>query len=220
MAGGSRGMAEASRESAPRVSRPPTLTLPSTRLCRAGGGDRGATPDLHRGQLHPRPILPSAQPPDPQRFSRRPRKKRRSFLPVFRTSRIFLAPSVLVEASSGGAGDGAEGRFSRAAALPAGVRGRRRDHRPFENAWMPGTTPGMPRSLPHPPADAGTLSHEGRGVIGWGTARRVSSTVMPALVAGIHDLNTAVSRQVVDARHEAGYDDARRAPRRPNGQAP
>jgi hypothetical protein len=34
-----------------------------------------------------------------------------------------------------------------------------------------------------------------------------SPAVMAGLVPAIHDVNTAVSRQVVDARHEAGHDD-------------
>ncbi len=39
-----------------------------------------------------------------------------------------------------------------------------------------------------------------------GRCRSGSSTVMPALVAGIHDLTTTASGEFVDARDKPGHD--------------
>jgi len=51
-----------------------------------------------------------------------------------------------------------------------------------------------------------TFTREGRGVIRWGVARSGPSPVMPGPVPGIHDLTTAVRREVVDARHKGEHD--------------
>jgi hypothetical protein len=113
--------------STPPASRPPTLALPS-----ASGGRGQRCLALRTGDNSRRAALTDTpQPADPRRLSRAPQESARALIPIRRTCRMLPAPSVLVEASSGGAGDGAEGRFSRAAASPAGSRGRRREHRPF-----------------------------------------------------------------------------------------
>ena len=51
-----------------------------------------------------------------------------------------------------------------------------------------------------------TFTREGRGVIRLGVARSGPSPVMPGPVPGIHDLTTAVRREVVDARHKGEHD--------------
>lgn len=85
----------------------------------------------HGDKSRPLPSSPSAQPPDPPRLSALREKHPRETSPqppsLPHPARTFC----LVEASSGGAGDGAEGRFPCAAASPAKAPGRRREHRPF-----------------------------------------------------------------------------------------